>query len=73
MCDHHSNDRHTGIDRRNFLKTGALATAVVAATGIGAGTAYAAGDKYAPPASPVLPPSDMKLDLKRTALVVTDP
>ena len=45
MCDHHSNDRHTGIDRRNFLKTGALATVVVAATGIGAGTAYAAGDK----------------------------
>ncbi len=30
-------------------------------------------DKYAPPANPALPPSDMKLNLKRTALVVTDP
>ncbi|MCQ4574544.1 MAG: cysteine hydrolase [Candidatus Brocadiales bacterium] len=30
-------------------------------------------EKYAPPTDPALPPSDMKLDLKRTALVVTDP
>lgn len=30
-------------------------------------------DKYKPPSNPALPPSDMKLDLKRTALVVTDP
>jgi nicotinamidase-related amidase len=30
-------------------------------------------DPYAPPANPALPPSDMKLDLKRAALVVTDP
>jgi nicotinamidase-related amidase len=28
---------------------------------------------YADPAEPALPPSDMKLDLKRTALVITDP
>jgi nicotinamidase-related amidase len=73
MCDHHTNDKHGGIDRRNFLKTSVLATAAVAATGIGAGTAYAHSDKYAPPAKPALPPSDMKLNLKRTALVVTDP
>jgi hypothetical protein len=30
-------------------------------------------DPYAPPAKPALPPSDMKLDLPRTALVITDP
>ena len=30
-------------------------------------------DKYAPPEKSALPPSDMKLDLERTALVVTDP
>lgn len=73
MSDHHTNDKPGGTDRRNFLKTSVLATAAVAATGIGAGTAYAHSDKYAPPANPALPPSDMKLDLKRTALVVTDP
>jgi len=73
MCDHHTNDKHGGTDRRNFLKTSVLATAAVAATGIGAGTAYAGSDKYAPPANPALPPSDMKLNLKRAALVVTDP
>ena len=73
MGNHHSKDPHDCIDRRNFLKVGALATTAVAATGIGAGTAYAHSDKYAPPANPALPPSDMKLNLKRTALVVTDP
>jgi nicotinamidase-related amidase len=30
-------------------------------------------DIYAEPAEPALPPSDMKLDLDRTALVITDP
>ena len=30
-------------------------------------------EKYAPPAESALPPSDMKLNLPRTALVVTDP
>jgi nicotinamidase-related amidase len=35
------------------------------------GTAQAGA--YDPPAKPALPPSDMKLDLKRTALVVSDP
>jgi len=30
-------------------------------------------NKYAPPVDSALPPSDMMLDLKRTALVVTDP
>jgi nicotinamidase-related amidase len=45
-----------------------VAIGTVAATG-----ASAAEDPYAAPAKPALPPSDMKLDLKRTALVVTDP
>jgi nicotinamidase-related amidase len=35
--------------------------------------ANAASDPYADPAEPALPPSDMVLDLKRTALVVVDP
>ena len=35
--------------------------------------ASAAEDPYAPPAKGALPPSDMTLNLKRTALVVTDP
>lgn len=38
-----------------------------------AGARAAAGDKYASPANSALPPSDMQLDLKRAALVVSDP
>ena len=30
-------------------------------------------DKYAPPENPALPPSDMKLEVQRAALLVTDP
>lgn len=73
MCDHHNNDKHGEIGRRDFLKVGALATVAATTAGIGAGAVYAAGEDYAPPANSALPPSDMKLDLKRTALVVTDP
>ena len=61
--------------RRNALKAG-LAGAGVALAGVGAipGGAHAADtNPYADPVKPALPPSDMKLDLKRTALVVTDP
>jgi hypothetical protein len=50
----------------------AAATAVTA-TAVATGNAAAADNPYADPANPALPPSDMKLDLKRTALVVTDP
>ena len=63
-------------NRRNFLKTGvAGAAAMASAAGLSAAsaTASAAGDPYAPPEKPALPPSDMVLDIKRTALVVTDP
>ena len=79
--DHdHQAHRHTsqtddGIDRRRLLKTSALsvAGAGAAAIGLNSNDARAAGDPYAPPTNPALPPSDMKLDLPRTALVVTDP
>ena len=37
------------------------------------GPAQADLDKYAPPEKSALPPSDMKLNLERTALLVTDP
>lgn len=68
----------TGIaGRRNFLTNGAAAAAALAAATI-ANPAVAAApgtvsDKYADPAQPMLPPSTMKLDLARTALVVIDP
>ncbi len=65
---------HEGMNRRDFLHTAAAATAATAAaTGIGATSAMAANEKYAPPAKSALPPSEMQLDLKRAALVVTDP
>jgi len=46
--------------------------AVVAAVAMNLGLVRAAENPYADPAEPGLPPSDMKLDLSRTALVVTD-
>lgn len=84
MCvndDHHGhkhdedvqkNVKTDGVNRRRFLRTASVAGAAAAAVGISAQAAQAA-DPYAPPAKPALPPSDMKLDLKRTALVVSDP
>ena len=62
----------TEINRRKFLTTGAAVSAAVATAAV-TSTASAAGDPYAPPAEAALPPSDMKLNLKRAALVVTDP
>ena len=78
MCNGHAQDSHNpvkaeGLDRRGFLKAGAVATATLAATVAAAGTAKAQADPYAPPANPALPPSDMKLNMSRAALVVTDP
>ncbi len=80
MCrshEHQHHGDHTNSEgehpRRRFLKAGAAATASIAAAGL-AGSAYAASDDpYAPPAKPGLPPSDMKLNIQRTALVITDP
>ncbi|WP_299612475.1 cysteine hydrolase [uncultured Tateyamaria sp.] len=72
-CD---DDDHGGkkLSRRQALTTGLAGTAAMAATTL-AGTAQAqdANNPYAEPAVPGLPSSDMKLDLSRAALVVTDP
>ncbi len=71
-CGHDHGQADT--DRRGFLKAGMVAAGAVAAAGVVAGTpGIAEAGKYDPPANPALPPSDMKLNLKRTALVVTDP
>jgi nicotinamidase-related amidase len=60
--------------RRYFNLSIASATLIVAAgLGLSSGLTQAGSNPYAPPAEPALPPSDMVLDLKRTALVVTDP
>ena len=76
MCDNHDHDQKS-MNRRDALRGGALtAVAAVAATAAITGSAtsaMAAENPYADPAKPALPPSNMKLDLKRTALVVTDP
>jgi len=72
-CDDHD---HGGkkLSRRAALTTGLVGTAAAAATAL-AGTAQAqeTANPYAEPAKSALPPSDMKLDLSRAALVVTDP
>ena len=62
-----------GVDRRGFIKAGVTGAAAVTAFAAGGRSASAAVDPYAEPAKPGLPPSDMVLNLKRTALVVTDP
>jgi len=72
MCDESNHDDSEELKRRQFLKIG-VASAAAAGLGASSTTAHAASDPYAPPAKPALPPSDMVLNLKRTALVVTDP
>ena len=73
MCGNRDHDQKS-INRREALGGGILAAATaVTATAVATGNAAAADNPYADPANPALPPSDMKLDLKRTALVVTDP
>ncbi|MCZ6728154.1 MAG: isochorismatase family protein, partial [SAR324 cluster bacterium] len=73
--DHDHQSQSAGkSSRRNFLKAGLAAGAAVAAVGLAGSRAEAAGKgKYADPKKPALPPSDMVLDRKRTAVVVTDP
>lgn len=70
MCNSHDEDPK--FTRRQAL-SGAIATGAAAATLAGATAASAQENPYADPAEPALPPSVMKLNLKRTALVVTDP
>lgn len=72
-CDDHD---HGGkkLSRRAALTAGlAGSAAMVATTLAGTAQAHEAPNPYAEPAEPGLPPSDMKLDLSRAALVVTDP
>jgi len=70
MCSDHD---EKALSRRQALK-GTIAAGAAAVTAAGAASqAQADDDPYAEPAKPALPPSDMTLDLERTALVVTDP
>jgi nicotinamidase-related amidase len=62
-----------GQDRRGFLKAGVAGAAAVTTLAASGRSASAAENPYADPAKPGLPPSDMVLNIKRTALVVTDP
>ncbi|MBS4011180.1 MAG: isochorismatase family protein, partial [Roseovarius sp.] len=71
MCNNHDHDHEPKLTRRQAL-TGTMAIAA-AATGLAATGAQAQENPYAEPAEPALPPSDMKIDLSRVALVVTDP
>ena len=77
MCNSDNDDQKTSphqSSRRQFLKTATTGAAAVgiASLGMQAGAATAV-DPYAPPAKPALPPSNMVLDIPRTALVITDP
>ena len=67
----HDHETDTKVTRRAAL-TGTAALAATA-TSLAATGAQAHDTSYAPPAEPGLPPSNMVLDLSRTALVVTDP
>ena len=76
MCNNsktHETLQDNNLNRRGFLKAGVAGAATVATVAATGRAASAAQDPYAEPAKPGLPPSDMKLDLKRTALVVADP
>ena len=70
MCSDHEDKK---LNRRDALKGGLVAAAGATAAAIGSSSASAQSDPYADPANPALPASDMKLDLSRAALVVTDP
>ncbi len=76
MCNNHDHrdkdEQHNPSRRRAVTSAVAAGVAGVAASVAGGASAQSA-DPYQDPAEPALPPSDMKLDLSRTALVVTDP
>lgn len=82
MCtdhdDQHENELHkddaTAPNRRTLLKSGLAGGAVASVAAVNATVAAQdADDPYAEPETPGLPPSDMKLDRKHAALVITDP
>lgn len=61
------------IIRRSLLITQLTGFLVFVYVAIGSGQVSAGESPYAEPAEPALPPSSMVLDIKRTALVVSDP
>jgi len=81
MCRHHTHDHgHNhedeapGAGRRTILKAGVATAAAALGTAVTGSAAQAQGkDPYAPPDKGALPNPGMTLDLRRTALVVTDP
>ena len=62
-----------GISRRTALRGAVAVGSAGIAAAVTGGALAATSNPYADPAEPALPPSTMKLDLSRTALVVTDP
>ena len=77
-CQDH--DHHVAVaeltvsSRRNFMKKSVAATALGAAAALTSiEGARAAADPYADPVKPALPKTDMAVEMKDTALVVTDP
>ncbi|NRB05642.1 MAG: cysteine hydrolase [Rhodobacteraceae bacterium] len=75
MNNHDDDPKNQALSRREALRGGLMASAAGAAAVVGAGSAQAqtADDPYADPENPALPPSNMKLDLSRTAVVIIDP
>jgi nicotinamidase-related amidase len=62
-----------GVGLALTLLAGAATLGLSVPTGYGHARTPEAAEKYAAPPDSVLPPSDMQLELERTALVVTDP
>jgi nicotinamidase-related amidase len=63
----------TSANRREFLNASVAGALALGAGGLVSGPVQAAKSAYADPAEPALPPSNMKLDARRAALVITDP
>jgi nicotinamidase-related amidase len=60
-------------NRREFLNAGVAGALAIGVASLASRPVQAAKSAYAEPAERALPPSDMKLDGRRAALVVTDP
>ena len=71
-CKDHDDDGK-GMSRRAALTAGLAGTAAAAAATLAGPVQAQEQNPYAAPSEPALPPSTMKLDLSRAALVVTDP
>ncbi len=73
MQNDHSENANPKFTRRQALTATAAVGAATAASFAGSVAQAQQANPYAPPAEPGLPPSNMVLDLSRTALVVCDP